>query len=96
MEGVVSEGDAAELASVLAGLPADRPLRLDLGELELRDGVAVACAIDGLRAALARTGRVHLRQPPQMLAHTLYKIGMLDLGTLSLEDPQAEEPTTAN
>lgn len=93
--GEVTETEGAALASALAAL-GPGPLTLDLGELDLLDGVAVAEAINGLRGALARCGTLRLRGAPQLLAHTLYKVGMLEAGGISLEDPRADEPLTAN
>ena len=72
------------------------PLRLELGELELLDGVAVARAVTGLRALLARHGALELFEPPQSLAHTLYRVGALEDGRLVVRGWTDEEPTTAN
>jgi len=66
-------------------------LILDLAELELDSGGAVAAKVDELRA-LAAGGRVVLRNCPQMLAHTLYKAGLLRRGDLVLESSRDEEP----
>ena len=103
VEGEVGETDSAAFARALVDACATVPrpehggsLALDLDGLDLLDGVAVAEAINGLRAALALGAPVVLHRAPQMLAHTLYKIGMLTDGAISLEDPRVEEPTTAN
>lgn len=66
-------------------------LILDLDELELDSGARVAAKVDELRA-LAAGRRVVLRNCPQMLAHTLYKAGLLRRGDLVLESTREEEP----
>ena len=94
------DGDTVEaLLDALARAAADEPpgpLSLDLGELELLDGVAVARAVTALRALLPRHSPLTLRDAPQMLAHTLYRVGALEDGRLRLNGLSAEEPTTAN
>ena len=72
----------------------ERTIHLDLDDLELDDGSAVAEAVNALRGLL-RSATVVVHHAPQMLAHTLYKTGMLDNDRLSLEAPRVEEPTTA-
>lgn len=72
------------------------PLQLDLRELEPLDGVAVAELVTALRALLARHGRLELIAAPQMLAHTLYRVGLLEDGRLVVREVVSEEPTTAN
>ena len=86
----------AEIITCAAGLQREAPLRLDLTHLDLPDGVSVAAGITALRVLLADHGALTLIGAPQMLAHTLYKIGSLGLAGLRLEDVRADEPTTAN
>lgn len=76
-----------DVAALAAG--AD-PIVLDLNDLELRDGSAVAETVSALRALLSGAGLV-LENAPQMLAHTLYKAGLLRSGRLRLESPRDEE-----
>lgn len=64
-------------------------IELDLSDLELDDGSAVAEAVNAIRELLADSPVV-LRQAPQMLAHTLYKAGLLRDGQLSLVEPRTE------
>ncbi len=99
VEGALEGSSADALAEALA--QAEReippgPLRLDLDGLELLDGVATARAVTALRALLARRGALVLVAPPQMLAHTLYRVGALEDGRLTVVDTRSEEPTTAN
>ncbi len=88
--------DGAAAARVLEA--ADREasacalLHLDLGELELPDGVAVARMVDLVRLLLARAKRVRVLRAPQSLAHTLYRVGMLKGDArLELIEPRQEE-----
>ena len=72
----------------------DGTIHLDLDDLELDDGSAVAEAINALRKLLLKAAVV-VHHAPQMLAHTLYKTGMLDSERIRLEAPRVEEPTVA-
>lgn len=64
---------------------------LDLAELETGTGAELAATVDELRARAAGTGII-LRNCPQMLAHTLYKAGLLRRGDIVLESVREEEP----
>ena len=68
---------------------------LDLDELDLLDGAAVAETVNALREILNTRRRLEIHRSPQMLAHTLYKAGMLEDGRITLIDP-IEEGSTAN
>ena len=68
---------------------------LDLEELDLPDGVAVAETVNALREILNTGRHLEIHFSPQMLAHTLYKSGMLENGRVTLIDP-VEEGSTAN
>lgn len=98
VDGEVDEGAVEALAADLlaASLDLTGPLTLELGGLELLDGVAVAELCTALRALRARHGRLSLEEAPQMLAHTLYRVGALEDGSLSVRSVRSEEPTTAN
>lgn len=99
VEGELDGEAASRLGPALARAEAALPpgdLRLDLDGLELRDGVAVAVATSALRALLERRPRLTLANAPQMLAHTLYRVGALERGLVVVESVRAEEPTTAN
>ena len=68
---------------------------LDLEELELLDGAAVARMVDFIRHLLSGSNRVEVLKSPQSLAHTLYRVGMLEGDSrLELVDPRQEEGTT--
>jgi hypothetical protein len=70
------------------------PRTLDLGELEfdVDDGVELARWVDRIRARVRSDGRVVVRRCPQMLAHTLYKAGLLRDGRIELIETREEEP----
>jgi anti-anti-sigma regulatory factor len=70
-------------------------VHLDLDELDLLDGAAVAETVNALREILNARRRLEIHRSPQMLAHTLYKTGMLEDGRVTLIDP-VEEGSTAN
>ena len=68
---------------------------LDLEELELIDGAAVARMVDLIRLLLSGSERVQVLKSPQSLAHTLYRVGMLEGDArLELVEPRQEEGTT--
>ncbi len=68
---------------------------LDLEELELIDGAAVARMVDLIRLLLNGSRRVRVLKSPQSLAHTLYRVGMLEGDArLELVEPRQEEGTT--
>lgn len=72
----------------------DTTIHLDFRDLELDDGSAVAEAVNALRELLLGA-RVVIKNAPQMLAHTLYKTGMLRGTELALASPRDEEPTAS-
>lgn len=84
-------GALRALPGALRALPGVGELILDLEDLDLEDGVAVAHLVTGLRALRARCDRLVLVGAPQMLAHTLYKVGALSDPGLSLVDPRQDE-----
>lgn len=84
-------------AEALAGWPPAEALgglervELELGELEAEDGAAVASLVDLVRRLSAAALRVELRCAPQMLAHTLYKAGLLRDGRVRLAGEREPE-----
>ncbi|MFQ5914514.1 MAG: hypothetical protein ACE5JS_15170 [Nitrospinota bacterium] len=68
---------------------------LELNDLDLLDGPAVAETVNAIRQILGSRRRVQIHHAPQMLAHTLYKAGMLEDGRIALGNP-IEEGSTAN
>ena len=94
VEGEITDDCAARFRDALVAAGQPTPT-LDLLDLDLEDGVAVAESVNAVRLLLAHHGGLTLRFAPQMLAHTLYKIGMLRSGQLVLESPRVESPTVA-
>lgn len=88
------------LAAAVWALDAARPVGfcrlLDCQDLELEDGVAMARMVDLIRALGARWGEITVDRAPQMLAHSLYKPGLLQSGQIRLRAPREDEGTTAN
>ena len=87
--------DSAGSARVLEALQ-NEPGRTGVAEFlmedaELTDGASVARMVDAVRFLLSRFDRVRLIRSPQMLAHTLYKVGMLQGADLELVEPREEE-----
>ena len=56
-------------------------------DLEIADGVSMAAMITFIR----EVAPIEIHYAPQMLAHTLYKIGMLETGTIKLIHPRYDE-----
>lgn len=90
LEGRVRADDGDMLAQVLEAWEGT-PAALDLEELELEDGVSVARAASVVDALVGRLGSLTLLHAPQMLAHTLYKVGRLRGGALTLTAPRTDE-----
>lgn len=71
--------------------PETRRLELDLAEADLDDDPnAVATLAAALRRSARRLERLRLHRPPQVLAHTLYRVGALTDGRLEILDPRSE------
>jgi len=99
LEGALVPGALSALTLPAAWLGHARPnehLDVDLSELDVESGEALAGLITALRAwaqaACAAGGRgLRLVEPPQHLAHTLYKIGALQGDLIILHAPRAED-----
>lgn len=90
--GEVPPAEGERFAAAL--LAAGRGARVvELGELDLADGPTVARVVTVVRS-LAEPAGIVLREAPQMLAHTLYKVGGLAAGRVVLEDPRGDERGT--
>jgi hypothetical protein len=85
-------GDATTRDIVLLAGP-QRPIELDLDDLELDDSAALVTVLNALRQLLPQ-GPLVVRHAPQLLAHALYKAGMLLDGRLTLRDPREQEAYT--
>jgi len=70
----------------------DHHIDLDLSEDDVDDGVTLARWVTELRAQAATGSRLRLHGCPQLLAHTLYKAGILLLGEIVIVSTRDEEP----
>jgi ABC-type transporter Mla MlaB component len=69
------------------------PLSIDMRQVESIDAASIAELCSLIRHRAARQQITRLIAPPQMLAHTLYKVASLrDQGRVILEEPRDEEP----
>ncbi|MBL8617221.1 MAG: hypothetical protein JNM72_16545 [Deltaproteobacteria bacterium] len=99
LEGALLPGALADHAPPPDWLSQAHPnthLDVDLCELDIESGEALAALITTLRAwAAAATAAgargLRLVEPPQHLAHTLYKIGALQGDLIVLHAPRAED-----
>ncbi|HRX87121.1 MAG TPA: STAS domain-containing protein, partial [Phycisphaerae bacterium] len=66
-------------------------LDIDMSLVDDIDAESVAVLTTRIRQHLADGTEVTLHRPPQMLAHTLYKVGLLDHAGLTLIDPRSDE-----
>lgn len=91
---LASDNAAAFEASLSAAVQAQsESLRLDLADLHIDDGLAVVFAVNALRKLRTRSRRLILVHAPQILAHNLYRVGMLEgEGAIELVDMREDEP----
>lgn len=73
----------------LAGHPR---IELDLADAEAGDGVGVAELVGLVSDALRAGGTVVLRSAPQIVAHNLYRVGLLEHPGLILDATRQDEP----
>jgi anti-anti-sigma factor len=66
-------------------------IEIDMTAVDSMDSESVAVLTELVRDHVATGAEVTLHQAPQMLAHTLYKIGLLDHAGLTLVDPRSDE-----
>ena len=68
-------------------------VRVEMSGVDSIDSLGVAQMVTLLRRNLADGARLVLDAPPQVLAHTLYKVGLLEPGRgITLENARSEEP----
>ncbi len=90
IDGLLDEGQGALFAALLATLPTQEALELELAGLEVERPAELVTAVAALRQLAQRCGQIRLRAAPQLLAHNLYRIGAL--AQIQLLDPRQEEP----
>ncbi len=86
------EGSAAKKAlAQIDGVPAGSgPLVLEMTDAEVEDAQACAALSASIREAAIRIGDVVVLGAPQVLAHTLYRLGALSSGAIQLIEPRDE------
>lgn len=92
IEGELNSENAVEFESFLRSIEArGETIRLDVGGLDIEDGVALATAINALRELRARFTRVIVERAPQIVGHNLYRLGLLE--SIELVDMREDEPS---
>jgi anti-anti-sigma factor len=66
-------------------------VEIDMTEVDGIDGESIAVLVGIIRGHVEAGSEVVVRAAPQMLAHTLYKAGLLKQPGLRLESPRADE-----
>jgi hypothetical protein len=87
------EWDLAEVNRTLAyfkKVPESAEIILELTDVEIQKGTAMALLITVIRFLLAKHNRLVLLRSPQMLAHTLYKTNMLRQCNIVLIEPRED------
>lgn len=94
LAGELQATDAAKLEQWFLRLgDSETPSSLELGELDIMDGVAATHVLNIVRLLLKRCGHVTLTGSPQLLAHNLYRAGLLFDGcAIALESMREDEP----
>lgn len=97
LKGTVDRDIAALFVEQLASLSLeDAPVEIDLEEADIEDGPICAVLVDHLRQAAYRVGTVILFRPPQVLAHALYRIGVLGpRAVIQVVEPREELGTSS-
>lgn len=80
--GELTADNAALLEQWVARSPVCHTLQL--GDLDIVDGVACTHAVNVVRLLLARSAGLVIAEAPQVLAHNLYRTGLLAQGNVQL------------
>jgi hypothetical protein len=89
LSGDLTRLNGQELLSWLQALPAITCF--DLADLDIEDGVAATEAVNAVRLLSSRVTRLRIIAAPQVLAHNLYRTGMLATGKIELVDMREDE-----
>lgn len=94
LAGELKAADADKLEQWFRQLVAvDTPHCLQLGELEIMDGVAATHMVNIVRLMLQHGGEVTLHEAPQLLPHNLYRAGLFYEGcAITLVGMREDEP----
>jgi hypothetical protein len=89
LSGELTQANGAVLERWLEDLP---PVAvLELGGLDIIDGVACTHALNAVRLLHSRVPQLRIEQSPQALAHNLYRTGLLLDGSIELKDMREDE-----
>lgn len=95
VEGDLCAETAAVLTAELNGIPSNPAIKLtfDLSSLEVEDGLGLAEALRLFRHLHRRSAGLVIIGSPQLLAHNLYRVGMLEgSNPVVLVDMRHDEP----
>jgi len=95
LEGELSEHNAVEVDESFRRLPvaSNGTTVLNMSAFDVMDGVGVTTVINAIRSLLERTQKIMIIAAPQMLAHNLYRVGMLAANSrIELVDMREDEP----
>lgn len=89
LSGELTHLNGASLELWLQTLPAISVL--ELSEFDIEDGVAATYAVNAVRLLRSRVKVLRIEAAPQVLAHNLYRTGLLLEGGLELKDMREDE-----
>jgi len=89
LHGELTRDNASALLAWLEGLGDISVLLLE--DFDIADGVAATQAVNAVRRLLGAQGRLCIRGAPQVLAHNLYRTGLLLDGRIELQAMREDE-----
>lgn len=89
LSGDLTANDGAVLEQWLRDQP--EISALDLAEFDIEDGVAATHAVNAVRLLCSRVSVLRIVAAPQVLAHNLYRTGMLEAGGIELTLTREDE-----
>lgn len=89
LSGELTRHNGAALEQWVRTLPAISVL--ELAEFDIEDGVAATHAVNAVRLLQSRVQLLRIEAAPQVLAHNLYRTGLLQDGGLELKDMREDE-----
>ncbi len=92
LKGEIEHDIAALFVEQLAALSQeDTPLTIDMSQADIDEAKIVAELVKRIRETAARIGSLTLLEPPQVLAHGLYRVGALGArSNIRLIEPREE------
>lgn len=89
LRGELSRSNAPALQEWLQDLPSIA--KLELAEFDIEDGVAATYAVNAVRLLRSRVSLLQIVGAPQVLAHNLYRTGLLAEGGIELKQMREDE-----